>query len=43
MGSAVFYRLITVTDRQTETPRYSVTNSRPHLRVRIVLRCGIIF
>jgi len=32
IGSAVFAGLTTVTDRQTDTPHYSVCNNRPHLR-----------
>jgi len=32
MGAAVFAGLTSVTDRQTNIPRYSVGNSRPHLR-----------
>jgi len=31
-GSAVFAGLMTVTDRPTDRPRYSVSNNRPHLR-----------
>jgi len=34
IGPAVFATLITVTDRQTDRPRYSVCNNRPHLCVR---------
>ena len=30
-GWAVFARLTTVTDRQTDRPRYSICNNRPHL------------
>jgi len=29
------------TDRQTDRPRYSIGNNRPHLRY-VVLRCGLI-
>jgi len=25
-----------------DRPRYSISNNRPHLRIRIVLRCGLI-
>jgi len=32
IGSAVFASLTTVTDEQTNEPRYSVSNNRPHLR-----------
>jgi len=32
IGSAVFAGLITVTDRQTDRPCYSVGNNRPPLR-----------
>jgi len=32
IGSAVFAGLTIVTDRQTDRPRYSVCNNRPHLR-----------
>jgi len=32
IGSAVFVGLSTVTDRQTDRPRYSVGNNRPHQR-----------
>jgi len=32
IGSAVFAGLTSVTDRQTDRPRYSVGNNRPHLR-----------
>jgi len=32
IGSAIFAGLTTVTDRQTDRRRYSVCNSRPHLR-----------
>jgi len=39
IGSAVFAGLTTVTDRQTDRPRYSVHNSRLQLRRYVVLRC----
>jgi len=32
IGSAVFAGFPTVTDRQTDKPRYSVCKNRPHLR-----------
>jgi len=32
IGSAVFAGLISLTDRPTDRPRYSVCNNRPHLR-----------
>jgi len=32
IGAAIFAGLTSVTDRQTERPRYSVGNNRPHLR-----------
>jgi len=32
IGSAVFAGLTTVKDRQTDRPRYSVSNNTPHLR-----------
>ena len=32
IGSAIFVGLTTVTDGQTDRPRYSVGNDRPHLR-----------
>jgi len=32
IGLAVFAGLTTVTDRQTDRPRYSVCSNRPHLR-----------
>jgi len=35
-----FAGLTSVTDRQTDRPRYSVGNNRPHLHY--VLRCGLI-
>jgi len=31
-----------VTYRQTDRPRYSVCNNRPHLRTSVALRCGLI-
>jgi len=34
IGSAVFAGLTTVTDRQTDRPRYSVCNNRPHLHTQ---------
>jgi len=33
IGSAIFARLTTVTDRQTDRPRCSVCNNRAHLRI----------
>ena len=32
IGAAVFAGLTSVTDRPTDTPRYSVGNNMPHLR-----------
>jgi len=32
IGSTIFAGLTTVTDQQTDRPRYSVCNNRPHLR-----------
>jgi len=40
IGLTVFPGLITVTDRQTDRPRYSVGNNTQHIHV--VLRCGLI-
>jgi len=34
IGSAVFAGLTVVTDRQTDRPRYSAGNNRPHLRTQ---------
>jgi len=34
IGSAVYAGLITVTDRQTDRPRYAVCNNRPHLHTQ---------
>ena len=41
IGSALFTGLTSVTDRQTDRPRYSVGNNRPHLRTYL-LRCGLL-
>jgi len=42
IGSADFAGLTSVTDRQTDRPRYSVCNNRPHLSMYVVLRWGLI-
>jgi len=46
IGAAGFAGLTSVTDRQTirqtDRLRYSVGNDRPHLRIYVVLRCGLI-
>jgi len=44
IGSAVFAGFMSVTDRPTDRPCYSVCNSRPHLRTYyVVLRCGLSY
>ena len=41
IGSAVFAKLTSETDRPTDRPRYSVGNNRPPLRTHY-WRCGLI-
>jgi len=47
IGSAVFAEITIVTDRQTDRPRYSFCNNRPHLRSTAIWclkqNCGLWF
>jgi len=42
IGSAIFARFTTVTDRPSHKPCYSVCNNRPHLPTYVILQCGLI-